>query len=44
MQVVKASEGMRAELLKVGETMTNEWLDRAGDDGKAVLDAYRAAK
>ena len=44
MEVVKASEGMRAELLKVGETMTNEWLDRAGDDGKAVLDAYRAAK
>jgi TRAP-type transport system periplasmic protein len=25
----------------VGQTMTKEWLDNAGPDGKAVLDAYR---
>jgi hypothetical protein len=29
---------------KVGETMLKEWLDKAGPEGKAVVDAYRAGK
>jgi hypothetical protein len=28
-------------LAKVGETMLKEWADKAGADGKAMLDAFR---
>lgn len=34
---------LMADLAKVGETMTNEWVAKAGADGKALIDAYRAA-
>ena len=27
--------------MKIGDTMTKEWLDRAGDRGKAVVEAYK---
>ncbi|WFM69756.1 TRAP transporter substrate-binding protein [Halomonas sp. CKK8] len=34
-----------AELLhEVGETMTEEWAGRAGDQGAAILEAYQAAR
>jgi TRAP-type transport system periplasmic protein len=26
---------------KVGETMVKEWLEKAGPEGQAMLDAYR---
>jgi hypothetical protein len=26
---------------RVGDTILKEWLDRAGAEGKALLDAYR---
>ncbi|WP_299909524.1 TRAP transporter substrate-binding protein [uncultured Paracoccus sp.] len=42
MTVAKPSEAFQAELLAIGETMTNEWLERAGEPGKAIIDAYRA--
>jgi hypothetical protein len=43
MQVLRlrAAQGRHA---KVGDTMLKEWLDKAGPEGKAVVDAYRAAK
>ncbi|TVT51010.1 MAG: TRAP transporter substrate-binding protein [Denitromonas halophila] len=44
MQVLPPSDALRADLKKVGDTMTAEWLERAGADGKSVLDAYRAAQ
>ncbi|HQV15632.1 MAG TPA: TRAP transporter substrate-binding protein [Denitromonas sp.] len=44
MQVLPPSDALRADLKKVGDTMTAEWLTRAGADGKAVLDAYHAAQ
>lgn len=44
MTVEKASDTMTAELKKIGETMTEEWLKTAGDDGKAVVDAFKAMK
>jgi TRAP-type transport system periplasmic protein len=31
----------KAELRKVGETMLNDWLQKAGDDGKKVIAEYR---
>lgn len=42
MTVGPASEGLTAELQEIGKTMTAEWLESAGDDGKAIIDAYRA--
>ena len=44
MKVLPASDELRAELLKVGDTMTKEWLDKAGPDGKKILDAYRKSR
>jgi TRAP-type C4-dicarboxylate transport system substrate-binding protein len=42
MQVGPASDGLKDELRTIGETMTKEWLDSAGDEGKAIIDAYKA--
>ena len=44
MTVAPPSEQLTDDFLKVGETITNEWLKQAGDDGKAILDAYNAAQ
>jgi TRAP-type transport system periplasmic protein len=41
MHVAPPSRQLEADFKKVGQTMTKEWLDNAGPDGKAVLDAYR---
>lgn len=35
------SEALAQSMRKIGETMTQEWLESAGADGKAVLEAYR---
>ncbi len=42
MTVEKGSEQMNADLREIGVTMTAEWLDAAGDEGKAVVDAFKA--
>jgi TRAP-type C4-dicarboxylate transport system substrate-binding protein len=34
---------LMSELARVGNTMVDEWLQKAGPDGKALIDAYRAA-
>ncbi len=44
MEIVKPSDALMQGLDKVGETMLAEWLERAGPDGKQVIDAYRASK
>lgn len=41
MEIVKPSAELMAGLDKVGQTMLKEWLDKAGDDGKQVIDAFR---
>ena len=33
---------IEAEFQKIGDTMTAEWLEKAGASGKAVIDAYKA--
>lgn len=40
MQVVEPSPALKADLVKVGLTMMGEWLDKAGPEGKALMDAY----
>ena len=41
MQVVPPSAQLKSELQKVGETMLNEWLGKAGADGQALMGTYR---
>lgn len=42
MKVAPPSETLATELEAYGQTMTDEWLNSAGADGKAIIDAYRA--
>jgi len=42
MSVGPAGEALVGELKAIGETMTAEWLEAAGDDGKAIVDAFNA--
>ncbi|MDJ1018344.1 MAG: TRAP transporter substrate-binding protein [Paracoccaceae bacterium] len=42
MTVEKASDTMVEELKVIGATMTEEWLETAGEEGKAIVDAYMA--
>ncbi|MBX2855442.1 MAG: TRAP transporter substrate-binding protein [Rhodobacteraceae bacterium] len=42
MTVGRAGDALVDELKAIGETMTNEWLDAAGDEGKAIVEAYKA--
>lgn len=42
MTVQPPGEQLREELLAIGETMTEEWLATAGEEGKAVIEAYRS--
>jgi TRAP-type C4-dicarboxylate transport system substrate-binding protein len=39
--VAPPSDSVRMALQKIGETMTAEWLAATGEDGKAIIDAYR---
>ena len=42
MSVVAPGDALKGELLGVGQTMTDEWLAKAGDDGKTLVEAYKA--
>ncbi len=41
MNIVQPTAQLNTDLKKVGATMLNDWLAKAGPDGKAVVDAYR---
>ena len=41
MTVDTSSEGLKKELKVIGGRMTVEWMKNAGDDGKAVIEAFR---
>ena len=40
MQVLPPSAQMSAEFKKVGDVLVDDWLKKAGPEGKAILDAY----
>src|SRR5512135_1549869 len=42
MKIVTPPEQLTADLKRVGNYMLAEWLRKAGDDGRKVIDAYRA--
>jgi TRAP-type C4-dicarboxylate transport system substrate-binding protein len=41
MTIAPPSAQLKADLQKVGETMVKEWLEKAGPEGKAMLDAFQ---
>jgi TRAP-type C4-dicarboxylate transport system substrate-binding protein len=41
MQVLPPSAQLKTDLTKVGDTMLKEWLDKAGAEGQAIVDAFR---
>ncbi len=44
MEVGPASEQLTEDLRAIGETMTAEWLEKAGEEGRAIVEAYQAMK
>ncbi|WP_235855980.1 TRAP transporter substrate-binding protein [Mesobaculum littorinae] len=42
MTVTQPSETLSQEMSEIGEQMTADWLEAAGDEGQQVIDAYRA--
>lgn len=44
MKVQPPGKQLKADLEKIGATMTASWLKKAGADGKAVVDGFKAAK
>ena len=40
MQVLPPSAALTADMKKVGDTMLKEWLDKAGPEGKQLIDAF----
>ena len=41
MNVVAPSSQLKADLKKVGDTMLQEWLQKAGPEGQAIVDTFR---
>ena len=44
MVVEPAGDGLQAELVEIGETMTSEWLENAGETGARIVDAFKASQ
>jgi TRAP-type C4-dicarboxylate transport system substrate-binding protein len=40
MSIVPPSAQLKADMKKVGDVMLKEWLEKAGPEGKALIDAY----
>jgi TRAP-type C4-dicarboxylate transport system substrate-binding protein len=40
MNIITPSPQLKADMKKVGDVMLKEWLEKAGAEGKAVVDAY----
>ncbi len=41
MQVLPPPPALKADLMKIGDTMLKEWVEKAGPEGKAVIDGFR---
>ena len=44
MKVQPASKQLTGDLKKIGVTMTDSWLKKAGPEGKAIVDSFNAMK
>ncbi|MFB9970805.1 hypothetical protein ACFFMP_12695 [Pseudoroseomonas cervicalis] len=43
MTVNQPTEALKEGMAKVSETMVQEWLAKSGEDGRKLIEAYRAA-
>ncbi len=43
MTISDPSETLSGQLAEIGETMTQEWLEEAGDEGQQVIEAYQSS-
>jgi hypothetical protein len=41
MQILPPPAALTADMKKVGETMLKEWLDKAGPEGKQLIDTFK---
>ena len=41
MNIVEPSAALKSDMKKVGDTMLKEWLEKAGPEGQAIVDAYK---
>ncbi len=41
MQILPPPAALQSDMAKVGDTMLKEWLEKAGPEGRALVDAYR---
>ena len=41
MNIVAPPAQLKADMKKVGDTMLKEWIEKAGPEGQAIIDAYR---
>jgi TRAP-type C4-dicarboxylate transport system substrate-binding protein len=41
MQILQPSAALKADMKKVGDAMIKEWVDKAGPEGKQMLDAFQ---
>ena len=41
MQILPPPAALKADMQKVGDTMLKEWLDKAGPEGKQLIDAFK---
>jgi TRAP-type C4-dicarboxylate transport system substrate-binding protein len=41
MQILPPSAQLKADMMKVGDTMLKEWLEKAGPEGQQLIDAFR---
>ena len=41
MNILPPSPQLKADFAKVGDTLLKEWLEKAGPEGKALIDAYK---
>ena len=39
--VIEPSDKLKGDLQEIGKVMSSEWAEKAGDRGKAIIDAYR---
>ena len=42
MQILPPSPQLKADMKKIGDTMLKEWLEKAGPEGKQLVDAFMA--
>ena len=41
MNIVQPSAQLKGDMVKVGDTMLKEWIEKAGPEGQQLVDAYR---